>query len=150
MDTNKNRYIDEIKLSRSFHVEFQDDDVTKMVVALDGPKNSLYDGYRFRVVVELEEGYPTQKAPVVYFQTTILHPNIDYSSGFPCISALENENWGANSKLEHILEYILPQLLCNPNFNDPYNTDAVEMYVASVEDYEAAVKRNCEENAELI
>jgi ubiquitin-protein ligase len=45
-------------------------------VALDGPKESLYEGGTWQVHVELPEQYPIV-SPSVGFATRIFHPNID-------------------------------------------------------------------------
>ncbi|XP_063942378.1 ubiquitin-conjugating enzyme E2-23 kDa [Daucus carota subsp. sativus] len=110
-----------------------------MIIHFSAPRESLYYGYGFKVNVELDENYPVT-APIVSFATKIYHPNIDYENGFPCISALENENWNEESSLENSFDYVLPQLLCQPNFEDPYNTEASELLRESEEEYEEKVK----------
>lgn len=45
-----------------------------------------------------------------------------------------------NAGLENSFDYVLPQLLCQPNFEDPYNTEASELLRESEEEYEEKVK----------
>ncbi|VFQ88467.1 unnamed protein product [Cuscuta campestris] len=95
------------KRKGDYDVGFINEDVTMFTVKYRAPNGSLYQGYEFQVMVELEDGYPT-KPLIVYFQTKILHPNIDYDSGFICVTSLDNEEWDPRSELSHIFDYMLP------------------------------------------
>jgi hypothetical protein len=44
--------------------------------------------------------------------------------------------------LEHVFEFIIPQILLEPNVNDPYNVDAADLYTRNLKEYKEKVESN--------
>ncbi|KAF8406060.1 hypothetical protein HHK36_008140 [Tetracentron sinense] len=54
---------------------------------------------------------------------------------------------GPPNRLEHVLELVIPQLLLQPNPDDPYNTDAADLLTRSKEEYEEKVQEKMPEQS---
>lgn len=106
-------------------------------VTLQGPKDTPYEGGRWRVRFTIGTNFPFN-SPSVGFVDKILHPNIDWNSGSVCLDAL-NKKWSPVFTLRHIMETLLPYLLAYPNPEDPLNREAAAMLKATPEAYTAKV-----------
>lgn len=119
----KRRELDILKLLYTgFEIQRADEKSNQIVVTLEGPQNTLYEGGEWKVLVLFPNEYP-YKSPSVGFQTKIYHPNIDFHSGSVCLDVL-NQAWAPLYDLKNIFESFLPQLLTYPNSKDPLNVEA--------------------------
>ncbi|KAJ1330167.1 hypothetical protein BSLG_009591 [Batrachochytrium salamandrivorans] len=71
--------------------------------SLKGLEGTPWEGGIFQVDMHFDESY-NNSPPSVFFLTVPFHPNIDISSGKPCISFLDNaDEWKPSISLETIL-----------------------------------------------
>ncbi|KAH6567500.1 hypothetical protein BASA60_009000 [Batrachochytrium salamandrivorans] len=72
-------------------------------ITLQGLEGTPWEGGIFQVDMHFDESY-NNSPPSVFFLTVPFHPNIDISSGKPCISFLDNaDEWKPSISLETIL-----------------------------------------------
>ncbi|KAK3746614.1 hypothetical protein QZH41_014508 [Actinostola sp. cb2023] len=98
--------------ARYFHV-----DVT-------GPRDSPFEGGKFKLELFLPEEYP-MAAPKVRFMTKIYHPNID-KLGRICLDILKDK-WSPALQIRTVLLSI-QALLSAPNPDDPLANDVAEQW----------------------
>ncbi|XP_068157069.1 uncharacterized protein [Drosophila tropicalis] len=113
------------RLMASGHRTTVDDDMINLNVLFEGPMGTAYSGGVWNVSVVMPQDYPL-KAPRVRFVTKILHPNIDFTTGLVCMNVFK-QAWSPSYDLVNIFDTFLPQLLRNPNPNDPLNCRAAAM-----------------------
>ncbi|CCX06171.1 ubiquitin-conjugating enzyme/RWD-like protein [Pyronema domesticum] len=101
-----------------------DADMFKWNIELTGPKDSPYEGGRFRLNLTLPETYPF-KPPVLSFATKIYHPNVSNDDkGSMCLGILRSDAWKPSCKIVAVLEMARGLLL------EPNPEDAVENSIA--------------------
>ncbi|KAE8055367.1 hypothetical protein FH972_012208 [Carpinus fangiana] len=131
--------MDLMKLMMSdYKVEMINDGMQEFYVDFHGPKDSPYQGGRWRIRVELPDAYP-YKSPSIGFVNKIYHPNVDEIYLFSIIKPFTD--------LVNIFEVFLPQLLLYPNPSDPLNGEAAALMMRDRATYEVRVKEYCEKYA---
>lgn len=135
---NRRRLTDIQHLVRSSYYIATDEDGSSFTCLLTGPKDTPYDGRKWRVRMQLPSEYPF-RSPSVGFVDHIFHPNIDHNSGTICLNAL-NQEWTPVYNLVSIFETLLPQLLTYPNPDDPLNSQAASLLRDNLPAYETRCK----------
>lgn len=97
-----------------------------------GPTDTPYEGGLFEVRLKIPKDYPFV-APKVTFITKIFHPNIGDDDGFTCLDILK-ENWTPSTDFKEIISQIQNLLSC-PNFDNPLNSEASDLYEENEEEY---------------
>lgn len=100
-------------------------DLELTLLLLVGPKDTPYEGQRYRLLLEFPNSYP-YSPPVVTFVTKCFHPNIDLN-GALCLDILK-EKWSALYDVRTILLSI-QSLLGEPNNDSPLNSQAASLWV---------------------
>ena len=139
---NKRKEIDKRKvLLAGFDIEEseKEDPNEFYITNFIGPKDSLYEGGKWKLHIELPDNYP-YKSPSIGFVNKIYHPNIDEKSGTICLDVI-NQTWSPSFELKNIFEEFLPQLLLYPNPSDPLNQEAADLYLRHKKNYEEKVRK---------
>lgn len=144
---NLRRLINEVKLlarnEKVNSVYFKIDQVGENMYHWEGivygPDDSLYQGYGYKVDIELPNDYP-QSALKIKFVTPIQHINVN-KDGNICMDILKNE-WTSTQSMTSVL-ISLVSLLSNPNTEDPFNSDLAELYNSDKKAYEKKIKSHC-------
>ncbi|VUZ44906.1 unnamed protein product [Hymenolepis diminuta] len=105
-------------------VEIDETNARFFHVIVNGPKDSPYEGGRFKLQLFLPEEYP-MTAPKCLFLTKIYHPNID-NVGRICLDILK-EKWSPALQIRTVLLSI-QALLSAPNPDDPLANDVASQW----------------------
>lgn len=100
------------------------ENVFKWIGTITGPKDTVYQGQKYKLSLEFPNSYP-YTAPIVKFVTPCFHPNVDLS-GAICLDILK-EKWSALYDVRTILLSI-QSLLGEPNNDSPLNAQASQMW----------------------
>ncbi|BGP04093.1 Ubiquitin-conjugating enzyme E2 C [Rhodotorula toruloides] len=101
-----------------------DSDLTYWVGRLEGAEGTVYEGHVYAISLRFPPEYP-YKAPVVRFESTCYHPNVDLHGNI-CLDILK-EKWSPALSVSTIL-VSLQSLLGEPNNASPLNVEAAELW----------------------
>lgn len=124
------------------------DDESKLLtchVLLPGPDETPYAGGNFTVCIQLPATFPIS-SPSIAFKTAIWHPNVEKRSGSVCLDVI-NDRWTPVTRLVAVVETYLPELLRNPNRDDPLNATAAAMMSSNMREYEDWVRTHTRKHA---
>ena len=128
---------------KMFKITMVGDNIYHWQATIYGPEDSLYEGYQFKVDIQLPNNYPY--APMtVKFITPIKHVNVN-SKGDICLDILKN-NWSASQNIHSVLLSV-GLLLSQPNTEDPLDGDLAELYRTNKKEYAKKIKTFCKESA---
>lgn len=140
---NKRKEIDIKKLLLKKYEVFEIEGIKyDFHVTFYGPKDSPYEGGKWKVHVLLPDQYP-YKSPSIGFINKMFHPNVDEASGTVCLDVI-NQTWSPLFDLVNIFEIFLPQLLLYPNPTDPLNGEAAKLLMKNPVKYQEKVKEYVE------
>jgi len=98
-------------------INFDEQNMTKWEVLVDGPEQSVYTGGHFKLEINFPNEYPF-KPPVVSFKTKIYHPNVSNDDkGSMCLGLLRPDEWKPPNKVVSVLR-LIQTLLIEPNADD--------------------------------
>lgn len=126
-----------------FKAQMINDNMCLWEIILFGPEESLYEGYKFKLIIELIGDYPLSP-PNVKFITPIEHVNVD-KKGNICVDILKN-NWLPSQNIISIMMSI-HILLKYPNLQDPFNSELAASYSNNEQEYIKKIKDCCEKYA---
>lgn len=108
-----------------------EEDITDIQAAIDGPAGTPYAGGLFKVKLVLGKDFPAGP-PKGFFLTKMFHPNVA-SSGEICVNTLKKD-WKSDYGVKHIL-LTIKCLLIVPNPESALNEEAGKMLLERYEDY---------------
>ena len=123
------------------------DDFKDWEVTIPGPKDSPFEGGKFKVKISIPDDYPNSP-PSCYFLTKVFHPNISFQTGSICVNFLkkpengipdEGHSW-TNKKTICDVVVSLYVLLKQPNQISPLNSNANHLYNKDKTRYEQLVR----------
>lgn len=100
------------------------DNLFRWAATIEGPKDSVYEGLKFKLSLEFSGRYP-YAPPSVQFVTTCFHPNVD-SAGNICLDILKDK-WTALLDVRTVLISI-QSLLNEPNLASPLDPSAAALW----------------------
>ena len=139
---NRRKILDLNELIKKKKLDLVDNNISKFTYIIEGPKDTLYENYKWEILIELPDKYPF-KSPSIGFVNKIYHPNVDFKSGTICLDAI-NEQWTPAYNLITIVDILIPQLLTYPNPDDPLNHEAADLLNNNKVEYEKKVQFNNE------
>merc|ERR1712224_440338 len=113
-----------------------EDNLRHFRVMLEGPRDSPYEGGRFKLELFLPEEYP-MAPPKVRFLTKIYHPNVD-KLGRICLDILKDK-WSPALQIRTVLLSI-QALLSAPNPDDPLDEGIAKLWKENEEEAVANAK----------
>ncbi|KAJ6662569.1 hypothetical protein lerEdw1_011706 [Lerista edwardsae] len=103
-----------------------EDNLLEWLAEIKGLKDSLWEGAELQLSLKYTELFEVVP-PIVNFTTIPFHPNVDPSSGRPCIDFLDDPTkWSPNISMSSILLSI-QVLLSNPVLKDAVNLEAAKL-----------------------
>ena len=116
------------------------DNIFNWVGTIEGSTGTVYEGLNFKLSLKFPSDYPF-KSPVVKFETSCFHPNVD-NNGDICLDILK-EKWSAVYNVRTILLSI-QSLLGEPNNDSPLNGYAAALWSNQEEYHKVLHKKYAE------
>lgn len=102
------------------------DNLLKWIVQVQGLKDSLWEGAFLQLTMTYTEEY-NHHPPSVIFNTIPFHPNVDQTSGKPCIDFLDDPaKWNPSYTMTYIL-LVIQAMLSDPVLENAVNPEAANM-----------------------
>ncbi|XP_053326012.1 ubiquitin-conjugating enzyme E2 U [Spea bombifrons] len=102
------------------------DNLLEWIAEVHGLKDSLWEGAFLQLSLKYTETY-NHVPPAVRFNTIPFHPNVDPSTGRPCVDFLDNpEEWNPRYTMSSVL-LAIQVLLSNPQAENALNLDAADL-----------------------
>nr|XP_033774178.1 ubiquitin-conjugating enzyme E2 U isoform X2 [Geotrypetes seraphini] len=102
------------------------DNLLEWIATVQGLKDSIWEGAIFQLSLKYTDKY-NNVPPCVTFNTIPFHPNVNKTSGKPCIDFLDKlEEWNTRLTMTNIL-LTIQVMLSNPIMENPVNLEAAEM-----------------------
>ncbi|KAK2156778.1 hypothetical protein LSH36_205g03041 [Paralvinella palmiformis] len=120
-----------------------EDDITDIQAAIDGPSGTPYAGGYFKIKLVLGKNFP-REPPKGFFITKIFHPNVA-KNGEICVNTLKRD-WKTDYGLKHIL-LTIKCLLIVPNAESALNEEAGKLLLEQYDDYSMRAKMYTEIHA---
>ena len=130
---------DKTSTNSMFEIKMVGDNMYKYDAIIYGPVDSLYQGFKFKLSIELPDEYPFQP-PKVKFVTPIKHVNVN-SSGDICLDILKDQ-WLPIQTIKTVLVSII-LLLSEPNPDHPFDSSLAELYKRNKDEYLKTIKKFC-------
>ena len=137
---NELKIMNNADYSDIFTAKIINDNILTWEIILNGPQSSLYDGYMFKLLMEIPNNYPNTP-PKVKFITPIKHLNVNLD-GDICLNILKNDEWMPSLTIPSIIISIV-SLLSDPNPDDPLNSELCQKYRSSPETYKKEILEYC-------
>lgn len=115
----------------------KDNNIYEWDITFKGPTVSLYKDCIFDLKIIFNENYPIQ-APIVKFTNKVRHINVN-KHGNICLQVLKE--WSYRYNIKYIILAIYT-LLTIPNYEDPFDTELLDIYNRNVNEYETIVKNS--------
>ncbi|CAI9636276.1 unnamed protein product [Alternaria alternata] len=120
-------------------INFDEQNMTKWEVLMDGPAQSAYAGGHFKLEITFPTEYPF-KPPVVSFRTKIYHPNVSNDDkGSMCLGLLRADEWKPPNKVVSVLR-LIQTLLIEPNPDDAIEPSIANEYRENRKEFEKNAK----------
>ncbi|XP_075037920.1 ubiquitin-conjugating enzyme E2 U [Mixophyes fleayi] len=104
------------------------DNFLKWIATVQGLKDSLWEGAILQINMTYTEEY-NYRPPSIIFNTIPFHPNVDQTSGKPCIDFLDSPaDWNPRYTMSYIL-LVIQSMLSNPVTENTVNLDAADMLI---------------------
>ncbi|XP_075688202.1 ubiquitin-conjugating enzyme E2 U [Rhinoderma darwinii] len=114
------------------------DNLLKWIVKLQGLKDSLWEGAVLQLTMTYTEEY-NHHPPVLIFNTIPFHPNVDQTSGKPCVDFLDDPaEWNPACTMTYIL-LVIQAMLSNPVVENAVNPEAANMLLSKAALYRQMV-----------
>ncbi|KAL5412135.1 hypothetical protein PMIN03_004432 [Paraphaeosphaeria minitans] len=120
-------------------INFDEQNMTKWEVLMDGPEGSVYAGGHFKLEIIFPNEYPF-KPPVVSFRTKIYHPNVSNDDkGSMCLGLLRPDEWKPPNKVVAVLR-LIQSLMVEPNIDDAIEPSIGNEYKENRKEFEKSAK----------
>jgi len=115
-----------------------DDTIFEWIAKIQGLRGTPWEGGIFKIYIKFDEHFNI-RPPKVCFQTIPFHPNVEVSTGCPCVDFLDDfSQWREGYCLSMIL-VALQTLLSNPVLRHAVNPEAAGMLRHSPQAYYSMV-----------
>ncbi|XP_015271659.1 PREDICTED: ubiquitin-conjugating enzyme E2 U [Gekko japonicus] len=134
------REFQEYKNARIFGISVTPigDNFMEWVAEIQGLKDSLWEGAVLQLAMKYTENY-NKVPPSINFTTIPFHPNVDPTTGRPCVDFLDDPaKWNTKFTMSSVLLSI-QVILSNPVLDNAVNTEAAKMLKNNISLYRKRV-----------
>jgi ubiquitin-conjugating enzyme E2 D/E len=125
-------------MNKMYEIQTIGDDMFNYDVILNGPEDSLYAGYKFKLKMTIPVNYPLS-APNIKFITKIQHLNVN-ENGDICLDVLK-DGWKPIMSINSVILSIIA-LLSDPGTEDPLNFELANLYKTNRDQYFKTIKQS--------